>query len=61
MAKAIYLALFNRSENEQKFALEWNEICLVLHKAYKLRDLWEHKDLESATSLVANLRPHPCV
>jgi hypothetical protein len=56
-----YLAIFNRSESAQKFALEWNEVGLLSHKAYKLRDLWEHKELGSATSLEVALQPHACV
>ena len=55
-----YLAVFNRSESAQKFALEWNEVGLVSHKAYKLRDLWEHKELGSASSLEVSLQPHAC-
>jgi alpha-galactosidase len=59
--KGHYLAVFNRSESAQKFALEWNEVGLVLHKAYKLRDLWEHKGLGSSSSLEVTLQPHACV
>lgn len=59
--KGRYLAIFNRADSAHKFALEWNEVGLVSHKAYKLRDVWEHKDLGSATSLQVTLRPHACV
>ena len=59
--KGVYLAIFNRAEGAQKIAMEWNEVGLLSHKAYKLRDLWEHKDLGSATSLEVTLQPHACV
>jgi alpha-galactosidase len=59
--KGNYLAIFNRMETAQKFALEWNELGLVSHRTYKLRDLWEQKDLGSATSLEVTLQPHACV
>jgi hypothetical protein len=59
--KGHYLAIFNRTDSVQKFALEWNEVGLLSHKAYKLRDLWERKELGSATSLQVTLQPHACV
>jgi hypothetical protein len=59
--KGHYLAVFNRMDIEQKFAMEWNELGLLSHKAYKVRDLWEQKDLGAATSLQVTLRPHACV
>jgi alpha-galactosidase len=59
--KGRYLAIFNRSESAQQFALEWNEVGLVSNRAYKLRDLWEHKELGTATSLQVTLQPHACV
>jgi len=58
--KGHYLAVFNRAEAAQDIALDWNEVGLALHKQYKLRDLWEHKDLGSATSLKVSLQPHAC-
>lgn len=56
-----YLAIFNRQDAELKIALRWNEVGLVAGKAYKVRDLWLHKDLGSATSLKLSLEPHACV
>ncbi len=55
-----YLAIFNRGESAQDIQMDWNEVGLVLAKAYKLRDLWERKDLGSATSLKLSLPPHAC-
>jgi hypothetical protein len=59
--KGHYLAVFNRGDVPQDIALEWNEVGLVSHTPYKLRDLWERKDLGSASSLKLTLRPHACV
>jgi hypothetical protein len=56
--KGHYLAIFNRLEAAEKFAMEWNEVGLVSHQAYKVRDLWEHKDLTPKTSLEVTLQPH---
>ena len=56
-----YLAIFNRAEAAKDIALEWNELGLTAGKGYGLRDLWEHKDLGSATSLNVRLQPHACV
>jgi alpha-galactosidase len=56
-----YLAIFNRGESVLDINLDWNEVGLVLGRAYKLRDLWEQKDLGSATSLKFTLKPHACV
>jgi hypothetical protein len=59
--KGHYLAIFNRGESVQDIDLGWNEVGLVLGKVYNLRDLWERKDLGSATSLKLTLQPHACV
>jgi alpha-galactosidase len=56
-----YLAIFDRGESAQNIALEWNELGLELGKRYKMRDLWEHKDLGPAPSLNLTLHPHGCV
>lgn len=59
--KGHYLAIFNRGESAQNIALEWNEVGLELGQPYKVRDLWEHKDLGPAPSLNLTLQPHACV
>ena len=56
-----YLAIFNRGESRLKIDLGWNEVGLVSGEAYNLRDLWNRKDLSSATSLELALQPHACV
>ena len=59
--KGHYLAIFNRAEAAEDIALEWNELGLAAGKGYRLRDLWDHKDLGSASSLKLKLQPHACV
>lgn len=56
-----YLAVFNRGDSPQTTDLAWNEVGLVAGKAYKVRDLWEHKDLGAESSLKLTLQPHACV
>jgi alpha-galactosidase len=56
-----YLAVFNRGNGELELHLGWNELGLKLGRAYKLRDLWERKDLAPATELGLKLAPHNCV
>ncbi len=55
-----YLAIFNRSDSPLPIHLRWNEAGLVVGRAYKIRDLWEHKDLGAATTLRLTLRAHAC-
>lgn len=59
--KGQYLAIFNRGEVTADIALEWNELGLRLGKEYRLRDLWKHEDLGSASSLRLSLQPHACM
>lgn len=56
-----YLAIFNRADEAWVGALQWNEVGLVSGREYKVRDLWEHKHLSTATSLKLTLKPHACV
>lgn len=53
-----YLAIFNRGERPENITFEWNELGLKTGKDYRMRDLWERKDLRPATSLKLALRPH---
>jgi hypothetical protein len=52
-----YLAVFNLTESKAEMHYDWKDMGLP-GKSYKLRDLWEHKDLGSAASLNADLPPH---
>ena len=58
--KGHYLAIFNRGEEADKIQLGWNEVGLNLGMSYKVRDLWEHKDLGRFTLLELTLEPHAC-
>jgi alpha-galactosidase len=55
-----YLAVFNLTESKTVFSYEWKELGLT-GKAYLLRDLWEHKDLGSASALTVTLPPHSSI
>ena len=55
-----YIAIFNLEDHEQKLGYAWKDLELLEAK-YKLRNLWDHKDLGIASSLSATLAPHGCV
>jgi alpha-galactosidase len=57
LENAQYLAVFNRSESSTVVRYEWKDLGLA-GKTYKLRDLWEHKDLGPASALTATLPTH---
>lgn len=52
-----YLAIFNVGESEAPLRYDWKDLGLT-GKWYKLKDLWEHKDLTPASSLTVTLPPH---
>jgi alpha-galactosidase len=52
-----YLAIFNISESNATLRYEWKDLGLA-GKVYKIRDLWEHKDLDPASSITVTLPPH---
>ncbi len=54
-----YLALFNLDEHEQKVHYDWKDLGLTGSK-FQLRDLWERKNLGTATSVSVTLAPHGC-
>ncbi|MGA8428241.1 MAG: glycoside hydrolase family 27 protein [Candidatus Sulfotelmatobacter sp.] len=55
-----YLAIFNISESTEALRYDWKELGLT-GKAYKQRDLWQRKDLDSAGSMTVTLQPHGSV
>jgi alpha-galactosidase len=55
-----YLAVFNRGEAKDEFRYSWKELGLS-QNSYATRDLWEHKDLGTATELLVTLQPHESV
>ncbi len=55
-----YLAVFNRTESKTVLRYEWKDLELA-GKTYKLRDLWEHKNLGEMRALTVTLPPHGSV
>lgn len=55
-----YVAAFNISGDTQKINLKWSELGLD-RPTYKLRDLWERKDLGAAGTLSVELPSHASV
>jgi alpha-galactosidase len=54
---ASYLAIFNLSESNAALRYEWKDLGLN-GRAYKLRDLWERKELGPAAAMTVTLPPH---
>jgi hypothetical protein len=52
-----YVAVFNIGESEQTIHYEWKDLGLE-GRSYKVRDLWERRDLPQAMSLTVKLQPH---
>ena len=55
-----YVAVFNISDTTQTARYAWSDLGLSAPR-YRLRDLWTHKDIESATSVDITLPPHASV
>ena len=55
-----YLAVFNIGDTDQTVSYPWKDLKLK-EGSYKVRDLWQHKDLGSASSLSVPLKPHASV
>ena len=55
-----YVAVFNISDTAQTVHYAWSVLGLPA-PGYRLRDLWTHKDIGSATSLEITLPPHASV
>ncbi len=56
----IYLAVFNSGDSPQKVQGQWKDLGLTA-STYKLRDLWEHKELGAEASLNVDLAPHASI
>ncbi len=52
-----YVAIFNISETSETLRYEWKDLGFA-RKTYKLRDLWDHKNLGAADSLTLTLPGH---
>jgi hypothetical protein len=55
-----YVALFNLTDSAQTLLYAWKDLKLGAPK-YKLRDLWEHKDLGSSDSINVTVPAHGVV
>jgi alpha-galactosidase len=55
-----YLAVFNLTESSQTVQYPWKDLGFTSTK-YRLRDLWERKDLGPADSVTVTLPPHGSV
>jgi hypothetical protein len=58
--KGVYIAVFNRAATKQEIEYAWRDLRLE-GTSYKLRDLWEHRDLARAKSLKIQLPGHGSV
>ncbi len=58
--RAFYVAVFNVSDTAQTVHYRWSDLGLSA-SSYRLRDLWTHTDLGSATSIEVTLPPHASV
>ena len=54
------MAVFNLDDSEQTLHYEWKDLGLEAG-SYRLRDLWEQRELSPATSLTVKLRPHASI
>jgi alpha-galactosidase len=52
-----YLAVFNLGASELTVNYEWKDLGLT-EGGFRVRDLWERKNIGSAPSLTVKLRPH---
>jgi alpha-galactosidase len=55
-----YLAIFNTSDSSETLTYAWKDLGLD-GGVYKIRDLWEHKDLDPAASISVTLPVHGSV
>jgi alpha-galactosidase len=56
-ANGYYLAVFNTGESTKELHFAWKQLRLE-GAEYRMRDLWEHKDLSAARSLDLTLPAH---
>ena len=58
--KHSYVAVFNRGEKQQDIHYRWKDLGLA-DRNYRLRDLWQRRDIGRAQSLAVQLSPHDCI
>jgi len=52
-----YIGVFNFGDSEQTLSFGWNDLGLN-RSSYQLRDLWQMKDMGTASALKVTLAPH---
>src|ERR1700730_881072 len=55
-----YVAVFNLKDSSQPVRYRWKDLGLAKTK-YRVRDLWQHKNLGQADSITVTLPPHGAV
>jgi hypothetical protein len=55
-----YVAIFNRTEAPRTLHYTWAQLGIP-EGSYRLRDLWEHKELGAAKDVIVTLAPHASV
>ena len=60
LTRGVAVALFNRSGALAKMTVKWSEVG-VTGKNPKVRDLWEHKDIDAAAEYSAEVPSHGVV
>jgi hypothetical protein len=58
--KHSYVAVFNRGEKQENIHYRWKDLGLA-DQNYKLRDLWQRRDVGRAQSLAIQVSPHDCI
>jgi alpha-galactosidase len=58
--RGFYVAIFNVSDHPQSVHYEWKDLGLGA-PSYRVRDLWEYRELGAARSMQLKLRPHASV
>jgi len=53
----LYLAIFNLGDEKSTFRYSWKELGFE-GPAYRLRDLWERRDVGTAKSITVELPAH---
>jgi alpha-galactosidase len=60
LATGVAVGLFNRADVPAKISVKWTEVG-VTKKNPKVRDLWAHKDIDSASDFSADVPAHGVV
>ena len=55
-----YVAIFNRSDEQRTLHYTWTQLGIP-EGSYRLRDLWEHKELGTVKRITVTIAPHASV